>query len=58
MGTDELEQFGEHTFGNADVVRKKAIVVDVGGVGGRVVGVGFPCEVMDGRVRKGGHVAG
>ena len=58
VGTDKLKQFGEHVVGDADVVRKKAIVVDVCGVGGRMVEVGFPCEIMDDRIHRGGHMAG
>ena len=37
---------------------EEVVVVDVGGVGGLVVGVGFPGEVVDDGGRKGGHVAG
>ena len=58
MGADEFEQFGEHTLRNADVLREEVIVVDVSGVGGQVVGIGFPSEVVDDGGRKGGHVAG
>ena len=58
MGADELEQFGEHIVGNTSVLREEVVVVDVGGVGGQLVGVGFPGEVVDDGGRKGGHVAG
>ena len=58
MGADELEEFGDHIVGYANVLRKEVVVIDVGGVGGPLVGVGFPGEVMDDGGREGGRVAG
>ena len=58
MGADELEEFGDHIVGYANVLREEVVVIDVGGVGGPLFGVGFPGEVMDYRGREGGRMAG
>ena len=58
MGADELEEFGDHIVGYANVLRKEVVVIDVGGGGGPLFGVGFPGEVMDYGGREDGRVAG